>query len=153
MTKKIHPIFLAAFVASLAFALPVHAAIPPAENLLPVDTLLLVTVPDFAALRLAGKQSPQWLCWNDPAMRSFHDKFMAKWNESFVAPLEHDLGLKLADFADLPQGQLTFAVTQNGWDGTDDKKMPGILLLLDAKDKSGQLKTNLATLQQKWTEA
>jgi hypothetical protein len=64
-------------------------------------------------------------------MKPFHDKFMAKWNESFVAPLERDLGVKLADFADLPQGQFTFAVTQNGWNGND--KTPGMVLLLDAE--------------------
>ena len=40
-------------------------------------------------------------------MKPFHDKFMAKWNEEFVAPLERDLGVKLSDFTDLPQGQLT----------------------------------------------
>ena len=55
-------------------------------------------------------------------MKPFHDNFMAKWNAKFVAPLERDLGVKLADFADLPQGQFTFAVTQNGWNGSDDAK-------------------------------
>jgi hypothetical protein len=51
----------------------------------------------------------------------------------------------------LPQGQLTFAVTQNGWSGTSDPT-PGIVLLLDAKDKSDSLKTILATLQKKWAD-
>ena len=145
-------IISAALVALLALATPVRAAIPPAENLLPSDTLLLLTVPDCAALRAAGHQSPQWLFWNDPAMKPFHDKFMAKWNEKFVAPLERDLGVKFGDFTDLPQGQFTFAVTQNGWTGGDDP-MPGVLLLLDAKDKSDLLKTNLAALRKKWTDA
>ena len=130
---------------------PVHAAIPPAENLLPSDTLLLISVPDFSALRTAGRQSPQWLFWNDPAMKPFHDKFMARWNEKFVAPLEHDLGIKFSDFTNLPQGQLTFAVTQNGWTGGDDPA-PGMLLLLDARDKSDLLKTNLTSLLKKWTD-
>jgi hypothetical protein len=130
-----------------------QAAIPSAENLLPSDTLFLLTAPDCAALRAAMSQSPQGLLWNDPAMKPFHDKFMGKWNESFVAPLEHDLGVRLADFADLPQGQFTFAVTQNGWDGNGGDKTPGILLLLDAKDKSGLLKTNLDALQKKWADA
>ncbi|MGA3163827.1 MAG: hypothetical protein ABSD77_06510 [Verrucomicrobiota bacterium] len=130
---------------------PVHAAIPPAENLLPSDTLLLISVPDFSTLRAAGRQSPQWLFWNDPAMKPFHDKFMARWNEKFIAPLEHDLGVKLSDFTNLPQGQLTFAVTQNGWTGGDDP-VPGVLLLLDAKDKSDLLKTNLTSLRKKWTD-
>jgi hypothetical protein len=147
--------FLRSFFAAvfLAIATSTFAAIPPAENLLPSDTLFLLTAPDCAAFRTALHQSPQWLMWSDPAMKPFHDDFIAKWHESFVAPLERDLGVKLADFADLPQGQFTFAVTQNGWDGTTEDKVPGILLLLDAKDKSDLLKTNLAALQQKWTDA
>ena len=103
-------------------------------------------------MRDAARQSPQWLFWNDPAMKPFHDKFMAKWNEKFVAPLEHDLGVKLGDYTDLPQGQLTLAVTQNGWTGGDDPA-PGVLLLLDTKGKSDLLKTNLAALRKKWTDA
>jgi hypothetical protein len=146
-------IFLAGCMVSLASVLPAQAAIPPAENLLPKDTLLVLSVPDFAALRAAAHQSPQWLVWNDPAMKPFHDHFMAKWNENFIAPLERDLGVKISDFTDLPQGQLTFAVTQNGWNGGDDSPPPGVLLLLDAKGKSNLLATNLAKLRQKWREA
>ena len=140
-------------VALLTITFSTRAAIPPAENLLPSDTLFLLTAPDCTAFRAALHQSPQWLLWSDPAMKPFHDSFIAKWRESFVAPLERDLGVKLADFVDLPQGQFTFAVTQNGWTGGDDDKTPGILLLLDARDKSNLLKTNLAALQQKWTDA
>jgi hypothetical protein len=147
--KNFRPIFVAAFVASLILASSLRAAIPPAENLLPSDTLFVITAPDCAALRAAIHRSPQWLLWNDPAMKPFHDNFMAKWNEKFVAPLEHDLGIKLSDFTDLPQGQFTFAVTQNGWNGNNDK-MPGVLLLLDTKNKSDLLKTNLSLLRKKW---
>ncbi len=125
-----------------------HAAIPPAENLLPTDTIAFVTVPDCAALRAASKVSPQLMFWNDPAMKPFHDKFMNKLTETFIAPLEKELGLKVDDFADLPQGQFTFGVNLNGSNGHDDIP-PGLLLLLDAKGKSGQLKTNLAALTKK----
>jgi hypothetical protein len=144
-------IFPAAFIALLTLATSLRAAIPPAEDLLPADTLFVVSVPDCVALRAALHQSPQWLLWNDPAMKPFHDKFMGKWDEEFVAPLERDLGVKLADFSDLPQGQFTLAVTQNGWNGNDDKT-PGTLLLLDAKDQSDLLTTNLALLRKKWAD-
>ena len=140
-------------IAFFATALSLPAAVPPAENLLPADTLLLATAPDFAAVRAAAKQSSGWLFWNDPAMKPFHDKFMARWNEQFIAPLEHDLGVKFDDYASLPQGQLTFAITQNGWNGADDNQQPGLLLLLDARDKGGLLKTNLDALRKKWTES
>jgi len=136
----------------IATALSLRAAVPPAENLLPADTLLLVTAPDFTAVRAAALHSPGWLFWNDPAMKPFHDKFMARWNEQFIAPLEHDLGVKLEDYAGLPQGQLAFAVTQNGWNGADDSPQPGLLLLLDARDQGGLLKTNLDALRRKWTD-
>jgi len=140
---------LLAALLSLTFAVSVRAAIPPAENLLPSDTLFFFTAPDCAAWRAVAHQSPQWLLWSDPAMKPFRDNFAAKLNASFVAPLERDLGVKLADFESLPQGQFTLAVTQNGWNGTGDKS-PGILLLLDAKDKSNLLTTNLDALKEKW---
>ena len=136
----------------LVHSAPLRAAVAPAENLLPADTLAFFTVPDCAALRAAAKQSPQIMFWNDPAMKAFHDKFMGKFNERFVAPLEKDLGLKVADHLALPQGQFTLAVTVNGSNGHDDVP-PGLLLLLDAKEKSGLLKTNLAGLVKKWTDA
>jgi hypothetical protein len=129
-----------------------RAAIAPAENLLPADTLAFFTVPDTAAFRAACKTSPQMLCWNDPAMKPFHDKFMAKFNEKFVTPVEKDLGVKVADFLDLPQGQFTVAVTVNGSNGHDDVP-PGLLLLVDTKGRSDSLKTNLAALTKKWTDA
>jgi len=152
MPKRPMGLFAAALAVLLSLAPPVRAAIPPAESLLPSDTLLLVTAPDFSKLRDDARQSPQWLFWNDPAMKPFHDKFMAKWNEKFIAPLERDLGVKLGDYTDLPQGQLTLAVTQNGWTGGGDPA-PGLLLLLDTKGRSDLLKTNLATLRKKWAAA
>lgn len=144
--------FVAILVALAFLEISAAAAIPPAEELLPSDTLLVLTVPNFPALEAAAHQSPQWLFWNDPTMRPFHDKFIAKWNESFVRPLERDLGIKLADFADLPRGQLTFAITRRGWNGTEGTA-PGLIVLLDAGDKAGLLKTNLAALQKKWRES
>ena len=144
---------LTAVLLSLAFAVSSRAAVPPAENLLPADTLLLVTAPDFAAVRAAARQSPGWRFWNDPAMKPFREKFMARWNEQLIAPLERDLGVKFDDYAGLPQGQLTLAVTQNGWNGSDDSPPPGLILLLDARDRGGLLKTNLDALRQQWTAA
>jgi hypothetical protein len=140
----------AAVVLFLAAANLVHASIPPAEDLLPADTLAFFTVPDCTAFRAIAKTAPEIMFWNDPAMKPFHDKFMAKLNEKFATPLEQDLGVKANDFMDLLQGQLTLGVTVNGSDGHDDVP-PGVVLLLDARDKSDALKTNLAALQKKWT--
>src|ERR1035437_10373064 len=93
-TKFFRPHLLAAFAASLAFSTSLRAAIAPAENLLPADTLAFFTVPDCTALHAVSKVSPQMMFWNDAAMKPFHDKFMAKLNEKFTAPLEHELVVK-----------------------------------------------------------
>jgi hypothetical protein len=149
MTTKILRLAIAGVF--LTITVFTRAAIAPAENLLPADTIAFFTVPDCAVFRAVAKVSPQLMCWNDPAMKPFHDKFMGKLTEKFLAPLEKDLGLKADDFADLPQGQFTVAVTVNGSNGHDDIP-PGLLLLLDTRDKSAQLKTNLAALTKKMTD-
>ncbi|MFO1514971.1 MAG: hypothetical protein U1F83_19030 [Verrucomicrobiota bacterium] len=129
-------------------------AVPPAEKLLPPDTLLVVSAPDWTQLREVYKKSPQSQFWEDPAMKPFREKFLNKWNEEFVKPLERDLGVKLDDYGALLQGQVTLAVTQEGWQGKEkDDGDPAILFLLDAKDKADLLKKNLADLRKKWSEA
>ena len=143
---------LGCVAAGLAGSLLLQAAIPPAENLLPADTLAFFTVPDCNRLTEAMKTSPPYRFWNDEAMKPFHDKFMAKFNEKFVGVVEKDLGAKVTDFMALLQGQFTMAVTQNGSAAHDDTP-PGLVLLLDAKDKSASLKTNLAALTKKWTDS
>src|SRR6267378_630397 len=144
--------FLALTAGLLSAGLNGIAAIPPAEKLLPDDTLVLLTVPDFTKLREIYKSAPQGQFWNDPAIKPFRDKFVSKWQEEFVKPLERELKVKFDDYTSLPQGQVTFALTQNGWQGNDEQLM-GLLVLVDTKDKSGQLKTNLSELRKKWVDA
>ena len=134
------------------FALAAGAAIPAPEQLLPDDTLILLTAPDFAKLRQICQKSPKSLLWNDPSMKPLKDKFIARWRAEVIAPIERDLNLSLDAYASLPQGQLTFAVTKNDWQGTDDQPL-GFLLLLDTRDKTELLKTNLADLRRKWVAA
>src|SRR5690349_11932790 len=139
-------------IAVLALVFNAKAQIAPAEKLLPNDTLVLVSVPDLAKYRAAIKSSPQSQFWNDPAMKPFKDKFIAKFKSDLVVPLEKELGVKFSDYQDLAQGQLTFAVTLNGWQGKTNPS-PGWILLIDTKEKSGALKTNLATLKKKWVDS
>jgi hypothetical protein len=143
--------FLTGLVLFLAAGFPVFAAIPPAENLLPADTLLVVTVPDYQTLYQALQQFPMWLLWNDPAMKPFHDDFMSKWNARFNTSQQKEFGMTLDQFLPLLQGQMTFALTRNGWQGSDNGS-PAMLFLLDARDKSGLLATNLAALKQAWRD-
>ena len=141
------------FIAALlSLTLTSGAAIPAPEQMLPEDTLILVTAPDCAKLREIWQSSPKSRLWNDPAMKPLHDKFLSRWREQVGKPLEQDLGLHFDTFASLPQGQLTFAVTRNAWQGSDDQTL-GFLFLLDARDKTELLKTNLAGLRKKWVSA
>src|SRR5208283_114778 len=90
----------------------------------------------------------------DPAMKPFKDKFINKLRAEVITPLEHDLGVHFDDYTGLPQGQLTFALVQDAWQGKDgDKNLPALLLLVDTKGKSSQLKTNLSDLRKKWLDA
>jgi hypothetical protein len=141
------------FIASLvAFAISTKADVPAAEKLLPKDTLVLITAPDFTKFRATLKESPQSELWNDPAMKPFKDKFISKFKSDLVAPLEKELGVKFSDYKGLAQGQFTFAVTQNGWEGKTNQ-LPGWIVLLDTKRKSDVLKTNLANLKKKWVDS
>src|SRR6266567_372283 len=129
-----------------------QAAVPPPEKLLPADTLGVITVPDYAKARAAYEANASRQLWCDPAMKPFTEKLMNKVKEEFITPLERQLGVKLADYRGLAQGPFTLAVLQNGWQGTPTP-LPAWLLLVDAKEKGGQLKTNLADLRKKWVDA
>jgi len=133
-------------------ALATGAAIPPADQLLPEDTLIVLTTPDFPKLRRICEHSAKGRLWNDPALKPLRDKFLSRWREEVIKPLERDLGLSLDSYASLPQGQLTFAVTRNAWQGNEDQPL-GFLFLLDARDKSGLLRTNLAEFRKQWVAA
>ncbi|HXG47529.1 MAG TPA: hypothetical protein VNO52_07890, partial [Methylomirabilota bacterium] len=136
---------------ALAFA--VHGApVPPPEQLLPADTLLVLAVPDCGKSRAEWRQSPASQLWNDPSMKAFTEKLWTKVKTDLIEPFEKSAGIKLADYSALAQGQVTFAVTQNGWDGVGEAR-PGLLLLVDAGSKADTLKTNLAMLRKKWVDS
>src|SRR5207244_14466 len=95
--------------------------------------------------------SPQGKLWSDEAMKPFRESFIKRFSEDVLGPLEKELGIKFSDYKDLARGQLTFALTQNGWAGKSDNQV-GWLLLLYTKDKREQLKTRLIDLKRKWVE-
>ena len=133
-------------------ALTASAVVLPVEKLLPDDTLFVVTIPDFTKMREIYRTSPQTQFWNDPAMRPFKEKFLDKMTEDLIHPLERELGVQFADYTNLLQGQVTLAMTQNDWPAKDGQH-PGVLFLMDTKDKSGQLTKNLSDIRKKWIEA
>ena len=109
--------FFCGLAALACLSFDATAAVLPAEKLLPDDTLVLFTIPDFSRALVIYSNSPQAQFWNDPAMRPFKDKFMNKLKSEFLTPLEHDLGIKFDDYTSLPQGQLTLALIPDGCAG------------------------------------
>jgi hypothetical protein len=141
-------------ISFLCLALAAAATVLPPEQLLPDDTLAMMTVPDFAKLQSIYNNSPQFQLWSDPALKPFRDKFVDKLKSAFISPLEHDLNVHLDDYTSLPQGQITIAIVQDGWRGdSSDSKTPAFLFLLDTKDKNAQLKSDLADLKKKWVDS
>ena len=132
-----------------AFIWNLHAE-APAEQLLPADTLAVLSMPDWDKTKAVWTHTPQAQLWHDPDMKAFVEKFTSNLQTNLVLPLERELGIKLGDYAGLAHGQITFAVTQNGWDGGSNQS-PGWLFLLDVKGQGERLKTNLANLKAKWT--
>lgn len=128
------------------------AATPPAPQLLPPDTLALLSLPDWSQIRRGEQTSPAQLLWNDPLMRPFRDKLMNKLEAEVFAQLERETGIKLAEYADLLQGQLSLAITRNGWTGTPDP-LPGFVLILDSRDQAPALEAKLTELRKKITDA
>jgi hypothetical protein len=145
-------LFRLAWVAVLGLTLPIHAAVPPVEKLLPDDTLVVLTTPDWPRLSGVYCNSAYGRFWNDPAMKPLKDRFISKWNEELLKPLERELGVSFESYASLARGQITLALTRNEWQGTATHP-PGFLLLLDTKDKSSLLKTNLAAFRKHWMDA
>ena len=128
------------------------ATVPAAEKLLPADTLAFLTVPDWSKAGTNFTSSALGQLWADPAMKAFKEKFFEKLNTDKVQPLEKELGFQFTNFFNLTRGQFTLAVVPNGWDGRSEKQ-PGVLWLMDMRENSAQLKTNLTELRQKWTES
>ncbi len=143
--------FLKVLAAVVAFsACSVFAQVPPAEQLLPDDIIGVVTLPDWTKL-VAGYERSSWgQLWADPAMKGFRENFSSNFQSDFLKPIEKQLGVKLSDYQELLQGQVTVAFTPPK---EGSKNFVSVLFLADARDKSDQLKTRLADLKKKWTDA
>lgn len=143
--------FLFAGYLSCALA-PAFAAAPSPEQLLPSDTLAVLTVPDWDKAKAFYDKAPQAQLWRDPSLKPFRDHLWKRVEKQLIRPLERQLGITLADYAGLARGQLTLAVTQNGWDAKSGKD-PGFLLLVDCRGQEEQLKTHITNVRKKWVDA
>ena len=135
-----------------ALTLDCFAATPPPDKLLAADTLAVFTVPDHTKGKATWSQWPGGQLWGDVALKPFTEKFIGKLKSELMTPIEREFGLKFADYSGLAQGQITLAITKGDWDGVSDEK-PGFLLIVDTRDKSEALKTNLTNLKKKWVDS
>lgn len=133
-------------------ATAVFAATPPPDKLLAADTLAVFTFPDYAKSRTVLGAWPTSQLWNDASMKPFRDKFMGKLRSEVLTPLEKEFGIQLADYSGLAQGQVTLALTPGTKKG-DEEEATGFLVLVDVRDKSEALKTNLTLLKKKWVDS
>jgi hypothetical protein len=129
-----------------------RAAVLPPEKLLPKDTVLVVTAPDWPKAWSFLTNCSYGRLWQDPALRSFEDKFIDKFTTDALNPLEQSLGIKFSDYKELPQGEVTFALLPVGQMDNPDRRFSQVLLI-DTKDNASQLKTNLASITKKWIDA
>jgi hypothetical protein len=137
----------------LALTLPTVAATPPAAQLLPPDTLALFSVPDWDQALAYWNDSAYGKLWQDPALKPFKERIAERFRTELAGPLERELGIKLSEYRDLLHGQVSFALTDNGW-GTRPDAKPGFVLLVDTKDKKQDaLKARLTELRKKWVDA
>jgi len=137
----------------LALASPAAiAAVPPAEDWLPEDTLGFITAPDARRLRAAGGALPWFRLWQDEALRPVRENFVGQFRENLGRPLERDLGVNLAALAGLAQGQVTLALLPNGWPA-DRAARPGALLLVDTRDRAPEAEKAIAAFRQRWRDA
>ncbi len=144
--------FALAIGLAAAICAQVRAAVPPPDKLLPKDTMLVLTAPDWSKGTMFSSNQPFAKMWRDPAMKPFRDKFVDKLETSVVGPLEKSLGFKLADYMGLANGQVTFAVIPVTPKSASDAPL-ALVFLMESKDHAADLKSKLADITKKWTDA
>lgn len=136
---KLHqPLTCLGIAFALMLAVPVRAAVPPAEKLLPADTLVVLTVPDWDKAFAAAKDLSFAQLWRDAAMKPFTEKFETKLRE-LIGQEDKNFERDWAEFKPLVSGQVTLGVIRNDWQG-EPNTGPAVVVLLDVKDKDKQLK-------------
>lgn len=146
---RIHCFWLMAALAGLC---PAGAAEPPAQKLLPKDTVLVLAVPNAGKALAVLTNSAMGRLWRDPAVKAFRDKFTDKLQTAALAPLQRQLGIHFADYQGLARGQMTFAILPVDQADKPDEHYAAVFLL-DAGDHAPQLATNLAALKKTWIDA
>ena len=142
------------FLLGLALGvMALRAAVPPPSELFPQDTLAILTVPDYSSAQTQFQSEAFGRLWADASMKPFRDKFQTGFKHEVLGDLEKQLGIKTDDYLALLQGQVSFALLENGWNAADSKTEPSLVVVLDTKDKGSELKARLAEVRQKLADA
>lgn len=116
---------------------------------MPAETFLVITIKDWEQSFEAFKKTPGGMMWQDAAMRPLREKFYATLQEDVFKPLEKEGKLQLTNYFELLKGQITFALTAPA----DETKGPGVLFIIDVKDKAEALKARLAEMTKRYSES
>ncbi|HEY3857213.1 MAG TPA: hypothetical protein VGO67_22740 [Verrucomicrobiae bacterium] len=139
-------------LAIVGFCVAGRAAVLPAEKILPKDTALVITAPDWPKAWAFFANSSYGHLWQDPAMRPYKEKFLEKFRKEAIEPLQQSLGIRFSDYTNLAQGEAIFALVPVAEKENPDQRFAKILII-DSKDQASQLKTNLASINKKWIDA
>ncbi len=147
--RRVFSICLGAMVLGNAFL----CAAPKAPGaLLPSDTLAMITIPQFDDAKAAFLSDPLIRLFDDPSMKPYADTLRETFETQVMGGLEKQLGIKLSEYTDLMNGQLTLAVFVNPGENPARPEFD-ILLALDSGDRAGQLKERINEVKQRLTQA
>jgi hypothetical protein len=128
------------------------AAVPAPDRLLPADTLVMVTLPDWQTAASGWEDHPMNRFWNDPAMGPFRKQLTGTVRRELFAPFEGEMGVRLGELTGLLRGQLTVALVQNGWPDRSGSR-PALVILADTGDRAERMGELLKGWRSKLEEA
>jgi hypothetical protein len=128
------------------------AAPRPPGSMLPSDTLAVLTIPHFPDAKTAFLGDPYVRLFDDPSMKAYTDKITTTFEQNVMGGLEKQLGIKLSEYTELMNGQLTVAFFVNAPEGAKQPSFD-LMLALDSGDKSDQLREKLADVRKRFADA
>ena len=117
-------------------------------SLLPSDTVAVLTIPHFPDAKAAFLKDPFVQLFDDPSMKDYTGGVMKSFEDNVVGGLEQQFGIKLSEYMDLINGQLTLGLFVNPAGG---RGLPewDLFLALDAGDRGEQLKAKIGDLKRR----
>ena len=124
----------------IAWVARIRADLPPPQDLLPADTLAVLSLPEVPAARSAWQASNPGRLWADPAMTEFRQRFEGAFRQKWLAGFERESGIDLGELLGMTRGQATLAILPPlpPEPGSDDAGS-NWLLLLDTRDGAAGL--------------